>query len=268
MKIRAAGKSHVGLKRKINEDKYLLAPELGLFVVADGMGGHKAGEVASRMVVETMADYFQNALQGSPPAFIQAVNEEISEGAKHLVNAITLTNMVIHEAQKKPQYRRMGSTIAAVLAEEDCLWSANVGDSSIYLFERGRLIQISEEHSIEAEQRSLGMTNADGTTNPLMKNVLTRVLGLSEKVNVYLNPIRPDAGDQILLCSDGLVDYVPHQSIQTILDDFSMSAERKVDVLIEEANRGGGGDNVTAILLEVMKEGKWDKLKRKMAPKR
>jgi protein phosphatase len=268
MKIRAAGKSHVGLKRKINEDKYLLAPELGLFVVADGMGGHKAGEVASRMVVETIADYFQNALQGSPPAFIQTVNEDISEGANHLVNAIALTNRVIHEAQKKPRYRRMGSTIAAVLAEEDCLWSANVGDSSIYLFERGRLIQISEEHSIEAEQRSLGLTNADGTTNPLMRNVLTRVLGLSEKVNVYLNPIRPDAGDQILLCSDGLVEYVPHQSIQTILDDFSMSAERKVDVLIEEANRGGGGDNVTVILLEVMKEGKWDKLKRKMAPKR
>jgi len=268
MKVLAVGKSHVGLKRKINEDKYLLAPELGLFVVADGMGGHKAGEVASRMVVETMADYFQKLSQGNPPAFIQAANKGISEGANHLVNAIALSNMVIHEAQKKPQYRRMGSTIAALLAEEDCLWSANVGDSSVYLFERGRLIQISEEHSIEAEQRSLGMTNADGSTNPLMRNVLTRVLGLSEKVNVYINPIRPDAGDQILVCSDGLVDYVPHQSIKTLLDDFSMSAERKVDVLIEEANRGGGGDNITVILLEVMKEGKWHKLKRRMAAKR
>jgi protein phosphatase len=268
MRIRAVGKSHVGLKRKINEDKYLIAPELGLFVVADGMGGHKAGEVASRMVVESMADYFQKLTQGSPPALIQAADQDISPGANHLVNAIVLSNLVIHEAQKKPQYRRMGSTIAALLEEEDCLWSANVGDSSVYLFERGHLIQISEEHSIEAEQRSLGMTQADGSTNPLMRNVLTRVLGLSEKVSVYINPIRPDAGDQILICSDGLVDYVPQQSIKTILDDFSMSAERKVDVLIEEANRGGGGDNITIILLEVMKEGTWHKLKKRMTPKR
>jgi serine/threonine protein phosphatase PrpC len=268
MKVRAVGKSHIGLKRKINEDNYLIAPEAGLFLVADGMGGHKAGEVASRMVVETIADYFQKLNRRNPPAFIQPPKKELSEGANHMVNAIVLSNMVIHEAQKKTRYRRMGSTVAALLAEEDCLWTANVGDSSVYLFEQGRLIQVSEEHSIEAEQRSLGMTNPDGSTNPLMRNVLTRVLGLSEKVNVYTNPIRPDAGDQILLCSDGLVDYVPIHSIKTVLDDRSLSSERKVDALIDEANRAGGGDNITVILVEVMKEGTWHKLKRRMAVKR
>jgi protein phosphatase len=268
MRVRAVGKSHIGLKRKINEDKFLVAPELGLYVIADGMGGHKAGEVASRMVVETMADYFRKLKKGNPPGILPSINQDVSDNGKHLVNAIMLSNIIIHEAQKKPQYHRMGSTVSALLIEKDRIWSANVGDSPIYLFDQRRLIQISEEHSLEAEQRSMGMTNSNGSTNPLLKNLLTRVLGLSEKVNVYINPIRPDAGDLILMCSDGLTNHVAEPSIKTILDDFSISSERKADILIDEANRGGGGDNITVILLEVMKEGKWHKLKRRILTKR
>ncbi len=270
MKIRATGKSDVGLKRKLNEDSYLIAPELGLYIVADGMGGHKAGEVASRMVVEAMADYWSKMRLNKPPSIIRPVQSNLPETAKHLINSIVLTNMIIHEAQKKPEYHRMGSTVSALLEDDDCLWLANVGDSPVYIFEHSRLILISQEHSVEAERRSMGLSLNDsfeGSTNPVLKNVLTRVLGLTEEVNVYINPLRPEAGDLIMMCSDGLTNYVSEQSIKAILDDFSVPHERKVDRLISEANQGGGGDNVSVLLLEVLEEGKWEKFKKKLMPK-
>lgn len=262
MKLRGFGKSDPGLKHKRNEDRFLLAPELGLYVIADGMGGHKGGEVASRMVIETMADYWRTMKQGSPPALLDPVAGEISEQAEHLVNSIRVCNLLIHGFQEKARYHKMGSTVSALLQEGDLLWTANVGDSPVFLFDRGRLIRISEEHSVEAEQRAMGMMDPPGASNPLLKNVLTRVLGLSEKVNVYVNPIRPEPGDFILMCSDGLTKFVPELAIRTILDDFSISIQRKVDILIDEANRSGGGDNITAILLEVVDEGKWVRFKK------
>jgi len=235
--------------------------------VADGMGGHKAGEVASRMVVDTLSDYWRKVRDGKPPSFLSPIDREISDNAKHLINSIVLCNRLIHEGQKKPQYHRMGSTVSALLVDKGVLWVANVGDSPVYLYDHGRLIQVSEEHSIEAEQKSIGLMDAAESTNPLLKNVLTRVLGLTEKVDVFISPIRPEAGDLFLICTDGLTNFVPEPSIKTILDDFSISIERKGNVLIDEANRGGGGDNITVILLEVTKEGVWEKFKRKLKSK-
>lgn len=264
MKVKCVGKSHIGMKRKINEDSYLVAPDLGLYVIADGMGGHRAGDVASRIAVDTMANYWRKMQNNEQPSFLAPIERQVSEGAKHLINSILFANTIIHEAQKEPQYHRMGTTVAALLVERDCVWSANVGDTLVYLFDNGRLIQISEEHSLEAEQKSMGLTDADTSTNPMLKHMLTRVLGLSERVDVYISPIRPDAGDMILMCSDGLTNYVSEQSIQAILDDFSISLDRKVDVLIDEANRGGGGDNISVILLEILEKGKWARFKKKL----
>ena len=263
MNVKVVGKSDIGLKRKLNEDSILIEPDLGLYVIADGMGGHKAGEVASRMVVETMEDYWKKVNSNKAPSFLEIIEKDVSEGAKHLINSIALTNIIIHEAQKKAEYHRMGSTVSALYIDKDCIWSANVGDSPVYLFDHGNLTLISEEHSIEAEQKNLGMGDTFGSTNPLMKNLLTRVLGLYEKVDVYITSIKPDIGDIILLCSDGLTNYMSEKSIKTVLDDFSISLERKVDVLISEANLGGGGDNISVILLEVLEEGKWKKFKNK-----
>jgi PPM family protein phosphatase len=267
MRLRGIGKSDPGLKHKLNEDRFLLAPELGLYVIADGMGGHKGGELASRMVVETMADYWKSMKQGRPPALLSPIAGDVSEQGKHLVNSIMMCNLMIHRFKKEARYHKMGSTVSALLQEKDFLWAANVGDSPVFLFDRGRLIRISEEHSVEAEQRAMGMNNPPGAANPLFKNILTRVLGLSEKVNVYVNPIRPDAGDIILMCTDGLTKFVSEPSIKTILDDFSTSIQRKVDILLDEANRGGGGDNITAILLQAGEEGRWVRFKKRLKRK-
>jgi protein phosphatase len=268
MKLKVASKSDIGLQRKINEDNLLVNPDLGLYMVADGMGGHKAGEIASRMAVDTIEEYWKNLKTGKPPGFLHPIETDVSANAKHLINSIYFANMVIHEAQKKPQYYNMGSTISALYVEKDCIWSANVGDSQVYIFDHGHLILVSEEHSIAAEQRSMGLIDSHKSTNPAIKNLLTRVLGLEEKVEVFITPIRPEPGDIILLCTDGLTNYVSGQSIKTVLNDFSISLERKVDVLIEEANLGGGGDNITIILLEVLDVGsRWKKIKRRLIAK-
>ena len=241
-----------------------MASDLGLYIIADGMGGHKAGDVASCMVVQTMEDYWRKVKAGKPPAFLENVQMDISNGAKHLVNSILLANIMVHEAQKKPEYHRMGSTIIALLLEEDCIWAANVGDSRIYLFDHGSLIQISEEHSLETEQKAMGIIDPDGNNNTSMKNVITRAIGLEERVKVFITPIQPKAGNIILMCSDGLTDYTSEQNISIVMDDFSTSLERKVDVLIDGAKRGGGGDNISVILLEVLEERKWNKFKKKL----
>jgi serine/threonine protein phosphatase PrpC len=264
MKVRAIGKTHIGKKRKLNEDSYIVSEELGLFVVADGMGGHKGGEVASRMVVDSMTGYWQKQRNNNLPSFIIPIEKDASDIAKHLLNSIAFANRIIHEAQKKPEYHKMGSTVSALLLDEDCLWLANVGDSPVYLYDHGHLILISEEHSVEAEQKSLGLYDASNQSNPLIKNVLTRALGLHEKVDVFITPIRPDAGDMVIMCSDGLTNELSEQAIKTVIDDSSASIEQKVDTLIEEANRAGGRDNISVILVEVLDEGRWDRIRRKL----
>ena len=263
MKLQVAGKSHKGMKRKLNEDSYLIRPELGLYLIADGMGGHKAGEVASRMVVETMENYWKDIAGNRNHPLLEPIEKEVSDKAKHLMNSIFLANRMVHEAQKKPRYHRMGTTVSALLVEKEILWSANVGDSPVFVFEDGRLITVSEEHSVEAEQKSMGIHDPLNSTNPLLKNTLTRVLGLNERVDIYITPIRPREGEIILMCSDGLTNYLSKSSIETVLGDPSTSLERKAEVLIDQANAGGGGDNISVILLKVMEEGRWGKLKKR-----
>lgn len=267
MKVIAAGKTHKGLKRKLNEDSLLVANDLGLYVIADGMGGHKAGEVASKMVVETMADYWQKVKSHNPPSFLEPMTDDISENARHLINSISLSNIIIHEAQKKPEYHRMGTTVSALLIDKNCMWAGNVGDSPVFLFDHGRLILVSEEHSVEAEKQKLGRGDYLSSTSPFLKNILTRVLGLYEKVNVYITPIRPEKGDIIMMCSDGLTNFVSVPSIKSILSEASISLEEKVDLLIDKANEGGGGDNISVILVEVVKEGTLKKIKKRFLSK-
>ena len=263
MKLKTAGSTDIGLKRKINEDRYLVREDLGLFIVADGMGGHRAGEVASRMVVETMVEYWIKIKLKKIPSFIEPVKNDISERANHLINSIHMSNKAVHEAQKMPEYLRMGSTVSAVLTEGDALWLANVGDSPVYLNDRGKLVLISEEHSIAAEQKSMGLEKFLSSSIPSLKNMLTRVIGMEENVEVFLRKIVPEAGDILLLCSDGLTNYMSEKSISEVLNHPFLSLESKVKALIDGANKGGGGDNITVILIEVLEENRWEKIKQK-----
>ena len=264
MKLKSAGYTDTGLKRKENEDRYLVRQDLGLFVVADGMGGHRAGEVASRMIVETMVEYWIKLKLKKTPSFLEPVNNELSVKANHLINSIHMSNRLIHEAQKMPEYMRMGSTVSAVVTEGDAFWLANVGDSPVYLNDRGKLVLISEEHSIAAEQRSMGLTNLSESDNSAFKNMLTRVIGMDENVEVFTRKIVPEAGDTLLLCSDGLTNYMSEKAINTVLNHSLLPIESKVRALIDGANKGGGGDNITVILVEVLEESRMEKIKNKL----
>jgi PPM family protein phosphatase len=263
MKLKIAAGTDIGLKRKINEDTYLVRDDLGLFIVADGMGGHRAGEVASQMVVNAISEYWTGLKAKKDPSFIRPVLKNISEKAKHLVNSIYMANAIVFEAQKQPEYLKMGTTVSVIATEKDTMWVANVGDSPVYLFRNGIMTLVSEEHSIAAEQKKVGVENDLAASNLLMKNTLTRVIGINDTVDVYVKKIVPMASDMILMCSDGLVNYLPDNHIRSILADFSMSPETKVKALIEEANKGGGGDNVTVILIEVLEETWWRKIIKK-----
>jgi len=264
MRLKAAGISDVGLKRKLNEDSYIISPDMGLYVIADGMGGHRAGEVASKIVVDTLTDYWIKMGKKENPSFIDPIEKDLPDKAQHLINSISLANLIIHEAQKQPQYHRMGSTVSALLADKNRIWLANVGDSPVYLFSGGRLTLISEEHSVEAEQKNMGFFDSMSLSGQMMKNVLTRALGLNEKVVSYITHIVPDPGDMLLICSDGLTNYASEEAIKAILKDLSASIEQKVQGLVNAAIDGGGGDNITVILLEILEEGKWTRFKNKL----
>jgi len=264
LRLKAAGDSHIGLKRKVNEDSYLLNPETGLFVIADGMGGHRAGDVASRIVVDTINDYWVKVGNNRPPAFIEKTGKDLPDMARHLVNSISLANLIIYEAQQKPQYQGMGSTVSALLVDKDFIWSANVGDSRVYLSAGGTLRIISEEHSVEAEQRDMGLFNPHNSSNPFIKNLLTRALGLNKKVDAFITSFEPAPGDMILMCSDGLTNFTSEESIRMTLNDASLSIEKKVKKLINTANKEGGGDNITVILLEILPKGPWSRLKNRL----
>jgi serine/threonine protein phosphatase PrpC len=265
MKVLSAGKTDIGLQRAINEDSFLMAPDLGLYIVADGIGGQKAGDVASRMVVVSMERYWRKVEGRTPPAFLQTIEKDISEGAKHLINSISQTNTMIYKAQTRLQYDMMGSTVTAVLVEEDCMWAANVGDSRTYLSYQARLVQISQDHSSETQHMTPGIADLhDKDNSSFNKKILTRAVGLKEKIEVFIIPIHPEAGDIILMCSAGLTNYLSDKSIGAILDDFSLSLARKVDVLINQAKRGGGGDNITVILLQVQEERKLNRFKKRL----
>lgn len=254
----------MGLRRIRNEDRILVAPELELFVVADGVGGHRAGEIASQMAINTMEEYWRRVRTGDPPSYFRQFDDNLPDMARHLLNSIHFANLAIFEAQKQPEYTGMGTTIAAVILDKGTFWAANVGDSRIYHFDHQRMLQISQDHSLAEETKLKEIFPNLEANEKFAKNTLTRALGLADTVEAFIVPVRPAPGDILLLCSDGLTNYVQEPAIELILSDMTISLEEKVEVLVGEANKGGGGDNISVVLVELEKEGKWKRIKNKL----
>ena len=247
--IESAGITDRGKKRQANEDALLLEDTLGLYVVADGMGGHLAGEVASKLVVETISHYIKSCKEAEVDENPIYCDEILSKEANRLLSGIHLSNKVVHEAARgNNSYRGMGSTVAAVYFTDGTFIAANVGDSPIYLIRDGHVKLLSVPHTVLAEQAALNPENAE-KLGMEFRHVLTRAMGTEESVRADLYEILCFKDDILVISSDGLSDKASPEEIKQLVDGNGSDAACRR--LVDLANDRGGDDNITAIVLKV-----------------
>jgi len=239
----------IGKKRKINEDSVFLDDKLGLYLIADGMGGHRAGEVASNIVVETISDYIKKLSEDDATQEFNIPDETLSREANHLISAISLSNRIAYQVSSKNEaYRGMGSTLSAVYFNKDTFIAANVGDSPIYLVHNGDIELISVPHTVIAELEAAG-SEGSGQLGPEYYNMLTRAVGTDETVKPDICEIPYFKNDIIVICSDGLSGNVtPNEIFDAVVNKSSETAGR---YLLDLANERGGDDNISVIIIKI-----------------
>jgi protein phosphatase len=236
----------VGKVRTVNEDDFTVEESLGLFMVADGLGGQNAGEVASKMAVETIKSHLndeKNPLMGE-------FKEEFSQDTNRMLNGIRLTNSAIYEAgQRNSEQRGMGTTISSVFINGDVMSLAHVGDSRIYRIRKERLERLTMDHSVVEEQLKQGLITKQEAAESKYKNVITRALGAQETIEVDVDEQVLLDRDRILLCTDGLTDMVDDEEILRMILRNGDDPQRACEELVHVANSKGGMDNISVILL-------------------
>lgn len=233
----AAGSSDVGLRRRENQDHYVVVPDLGLYAVADGMGGHSAGRVASRLAVDGLIDALERRVDSA-----ERLNERL-RAAVHDANSV-----VFRASQERPGCAGMGTTLVAFLSDGRRAALAHVGDSRAYLVREGRIRQLTDDHSIVGELLRRNQISENDAREHPHRHVLTRALGVRDQVEPDLAEFGPAPGDVFVLCSDGLTTHVEDHDIAKIVSsdpDLQEAAESLVDL----ANGRGGEDNTTVLLI-------------------
>jgi serine/threonine protein phosphatase PrpC len=249
MKIRYAAKTDVGMKRTHNEDYFSLMEDEQLFIVADGMGGHSSGEVASRMAAETVSEFYQRT-KDEDATWPYKMDRSLSYIENRLVCGIKLANYKIYEAASKDiRFKGMGTTIVTCLINGDKIYIAHVGDSRCYRLRNAKVEQVTRDHSLLEDYKDAkpDMTEEEERNFP-HKNVITRALGMRDSVQVDIRTDEVMDGDTFLLCSDGLSGMVQDDLILQILNTAE-DLEKSVAELVDQANRAGGTDNITTLVL-------------------
>ncbi|HEV8254209.1 MAG TPA: Stp1/IreP family PP2C-type Ser/Thr phosphatase [Vicinamibacteria bacterium] len=251
MKIAYHALTDVGRKRKGNEDSLFLNPDQNLFIVADGMGGHAAGEIASKMAVEAINEFVCLTGGDDDITWPFGLDENISYDGNRLKTAIKYANRKVLEATKeKSEYEGMATTVAAVLVDGDTANLAHVGDSRVYLMRDGVLKQLTSDHSWVNEQIQSGVLSADQARGHPLRNVVTRALGGKPDLQVDMQVHKMQPGDLLLLCSDGLTTMLPDDEIHELLEGASGDIRRAAQDLVAAANEKGGEDNITVVLIQ------------------
>lgn len=250
MTIRSMGQTDVGRRRERNEDAFLIDEDLGLFVVADGMGGHAGGDIASRIAVETIVGAVRAAHRDPNGPFSRQVPLPESPIPDLLRSAVeTACDAIFRKAQEDPRLAGMGTTTTALLLRGHDAFFAHVGDSRAYLV-RGDLIQqVSEDHSFVYEQVKAGVITAEEARHSRFKNIITRSVGFEREVAVDLMGVVAEPGDLFLLCSDGLANQVEDQEILDLAR--RLPVEELPGALIAMANDRGGDDNITVVAVRL-----------------
>ena len=249
MKLRYAGNTNVGRKRKHNEDNFVMVPEYNMFVVADGMGGHNAGEVASEITVRTMASFFKESIPDRDYTWPFKGNPAESEETNRLVAGVKLSNLRIYEAQASDiQKKGMGTTVVALAFDGDHAVTGHAGDSRVYRIRGDEILQVTEDHSLLNNYKKIAKLTEEEIENFPHKNVIVRALGMKADVEVEVNRLALEPGDIYLLCSDGLTgELTDPELLETVLE-YRDDLEAAVESLIQQACDNGGRDNVTVIL--------------------
>jgi len=250
MKIAYHALSDVGRKRKGNEDSLLVNPEQNLFVVADGMGGHAAGEVASRVAVDSINEFICMTAGDEEITWPFGVDESMSYDGNRLKTAVRYANSKVLDATKESaEYEGMATTVVAALVDGATVNLAHVGDSRAYLHRGSEFRQLTSDHSWVNEQIRGGLISADQARTHPLRNVVTRALGGRAEIDVEMQVHEAQSGDTLLLCSDGLTTMVPDSEIAQLLSETAADVEAAGRRLIAEANTRGGEDNITVLLL-------------------
>ncbi|MFZ5470326.1 MAG: Stp1/IreP family PP2C-type Ser/Thr phosphatase [Myxococcota bacterium] len=251
MRIEVAGNTHVGMKRNHNEDNYLLLPEEQLFCVADGMGGHSSGEIASKIAVDELAEFFKMTAKDADATWPYKMDKTRSYDENRLTTGIKLANVRIFErASADQKFKGMGTTIVTVHFAAGHAYVGHVGDSRVYYFRNGVLKQLTEDHSLLNDYLKAKKLSPEEIEAFPHKNVIVRALGMKDTVQVDVNKLEPLPGDVYLLCSDGLSGMVPDPQMQEVLA-HTRELDKACAQLIDMANAAGGSDNVTCVLARI-----------------
>ncbi len=265
MTISCGAVSDRGRVRANNEDHFLVDEKNNIFIIADGMGGHRSGEVASKMACDVIAKNLATVLQqkadGNGETMVFGGNDPaLSEVANFAVSSIKIANEVIYEASVSySQNKGMGTTLVLTLYLNNSYIICWVGDSRAYLVRQGQLSQLTRDHSVVQEQIDKGLITAQQAESSEYKNVLTRALGTDTNVVPGLVEKEAAGGDFVLLCTDGLTKMLSDEQILAHFNDDT-TPQSIADQLVAAANEAGGRDNVSAIVLHVQGTTVWDKL--------
>ncbi len=244
------GLTDVGRKRQHNEDAFLINEELNLFIVADGMGGHSGGELASRMSVQSIEEVMRSLTSDPEATVISGVNTEDGQHGDQLRYALEVASKKIFDRAKfDTSLKGMGTTTVAAMFREGKVYIANVGDSRVYFFRNKQMSQITTDHSLVNEQVKAGLITDSDAKSHKLKNIITRSVGYTEEIEIDLHSFDVQMGDKFLLCTDGLSNMLDDKMIEKLVGDHPI--KDACYKLIEKANAQGGEDNVTVALLVV-----------------
>ena len=246
--FRWGAETHVGMQRQENQDKFFADPEPALFLVSDGMGGHRGGAVASGIVAEDLPVMIENALDrlkvGTPRTIRALLNKLIAEQSKQLQL----------EGTSETGFRDMGATLVIALLRKGRCFVANIGDSRAYRLRKGRMAQLTRDHSVVSELIEKGHIEPEEAANHDALGQITRYVGMEEKARSHVRSFTLKRADRLLLCTDGLTDMVADKDIASILKaetDFQAACKSLVDA----ANKAGGHDNITTLVIDWLGKG-------------
>lgn len=244
--------SNVGMLREHNEDLVASDLSIGLVLLADGMGGYKAGEVGSEIAVLMIAAEITEAMQGKSQLFLP--DASLLPESNMLLNAVENTNAAIYQvSQNQPDCAGMGTTLVAGIFVNNQLVLGHIGDSRMYRLRGDVFRQLTEDHSLVQEQINAGLMSADEAKKSKNRNLVTRALGIDLEVELELQELAVEVGDIYLMCSDGLSDMVNDAEIAKILLLASGNIEDAADKLVEKANEQGGSDNISVVITIIEK---------------